>query len=345
MDSRSLNGLNPHHQPYRPAMPPSGAILGMPVGDTVLRVGEGQVEYRVSSAILSHSSPVFEALYGPHFLEGQADRSNAQPRHVDLPEDDPVGLEFLLSILHKPSPRRKYPSIYWPYTPENMLALVVAADKYLCVDTIRPTLTANIMSFTHREKPMYPKLLNNGLEEPLLDTWRLASAAYMLILPGAFAMFTRRLLLEHSETFLNLPVIPGEGVVPSSILSGLMFNLDYGGLAYIVLKALRSMAEREYRQAVGLCLMCITDESTHKGEQRCDHRELLKKAVESDPLEPFDRLHEAINQWERQNADVATQELINCRLSQDHSELAPDRAVSKEEECMVFGDWINEYEA
>ncbi|KAK3647990.1 hypothetical protein LTR56_007690 [Elasticomyces elasticus] len=200
-------------------MSPSGAIFGMPVGDIVLRVGDGQVEYGVSSAVLSHSSPVFKALFGPHFLEGQADRSNTQPRHVDLPEDDPVGLEFLLSILHKPSPRRKYPSINWPYTPENMLALVVAADKYLCVDTIRPTLMANIMSFTHREKPMYPKLLNNSLQEPLLDTWRLASAAYMLRLPGAFAIFTRRLLLEHSETFFNLPVIPGEGVVPRSILT------------------------------------------------------------------------------------------------------------------------------
>ncbi|KAK4891393.1 hypothetical protein LTR27_010047 [Elasticomyces elasticus] len=293
-----------------------------------------------------------------------------------------------------------------------MLALVVAADKYLCVDSIRPTLMANIMSFTHREKPMYPKLLNNSLREPLLDTWRLASAAYMLRLPEAFAIFTRRLLLEHSETFLDLPVIPGEGAVPSSILSkslnkddvvpqrwneelmtylalleqrrqnirhdsmehgtahslwkhlrsilppwwrslsmrGLMFNLDYGGLAYIVLKALRNMAEREYRQAVGLCLMCTTDEITQEGEQRCDHREWLKTAAESDPLEPFDRLHEEIKERERQHADLARQSahnqgLTNCRLSQDYSELVPDRAVSKEEECVVFGDWINDYEA
>ncbi|KAK5674485.1 hypothetical protein LTS10_012873 [Elasticomyces elasticus] len=94
----------------------------------------------------------------------------------------------------------------------------------------------------------------------------------------------------------------------------LMFNLDYGGLAYIVLKALRSMAEREYRQAVGLCLMCITDKSTHEREQRCDHRELLEKAAESDPLEPFDRLHEAINQRERQHADLARQSAHNQEL-------------------------------
>ncbi|KAK4956268.1 hypothetical protein LTR10_005789 [Elasticomyces elasticus] len=133
-------------------------------------------------------------------------------------------------------------------------------------------------------------------------------------------------------------------------MRGLMFNLDYGGLAYIVLKALRNMAEREYRQAVGLCLICITDANTHEGEQRCDHRESLKIAVESDPLEPFDRLHEAIDQWERHYADVAKesahgQGLTNYRLSQGHSELIPDRAVSDKEECMLFGAWFNNYEA
>ncbi|KAK5717007.1 hypothetical protein LTR17_016149 [Elasticomyces elasticus] len=190
----------------------------MPEGDIVLRVGEGEDRFRVFSGILSRSSPVFEALFGPHFLEGHVERSSTQPRHIHLPEDDPVVLELLLILLHSPSPRYKYESFYWPYTPEIMLALVVAADKYVCVDAIKPTLRANIMSFKHREKPMYAKLLNNSLREPLLDTWRLATAAYMLKLPGAFAIFTRRLLLEHSETFLDLPVIPGEGVVPSSIL-------------------------------------------------------------------------------------------------------------------------------
>lgn len=62
-----------------------------PDGDVILVVGKDEEiqKYRVSSAFLSHASPVFTAMFAKdRFAEGQ-NLSSANPKEVRLPDDDP----------------------------------------------------------------------------------------------------------------------------------------------------------------------------------------------------------------------------------------------------------------
>ncbi|CAK1360672.1 unnamed protein product [Cercospora beticola] len=55
---------------------------------------------RVSSSILSNASPVFKAMFGPHFREGHQLRNSTEPLEVPLPEDDTRGLRLMCQMLH-----------------------------------------------------------------------------------------------------------------------------------------------------------------------------------------------------------------------------------------------------
>ncbi|KAK3652868.1 hypothetical protein LTR56_004816 [Elasticomyces elasticus] len=58
---------------------------------------------------------------------------------------------------------------------------------------------------------------SNRLQQPLLDTWRFARAAYILNHPICFALFTRRLMMDHTEDLTELPIAPGHGIIPVEI--------------------------------------------------------------------------------------------------------------------------------
>lgn len=89
-----------------------------PEGDVVLICGEGEhVKYvtsrsrtqisnadlhrrlRVSSVLLSHASPVFKAMLGPHFKEGST-LATSSSIEIPLPEDDPFAMEIICYVLH-----------------------------------------------------------------------------------------------------------------------------------------------------------------------------------------------------------------------------------------------------
>ncbi|CAK1360675.1 unnamed protein product [Cercospora beticola] len=71
-----------------------------PDGDIVLVVGEHNEQFQVSSRVLSKASPVFKAMLGPNFREGQQKRSSSQPATVELPEDDSDGMRLILQFIH-----------------------------------------------------------------------------------------------------------------------------------------------------------------------------------------------------------------------------------------------------
>ena len=55
---------------------------------------------RVSSKVLSLASPVFAALLGPNFAEGNVSASVPELRKVILPEDDPMAMTWIFWALH-----------------------------------------------------------------------------------------------------------------------------------------------------------------------------------------------------------------------------------------------------
>ncbi|PPJ54061.1 hypothetical protein CBER1_06311 [Cercospora berteroae] len=68
-------------------------------GDLVLIINNNH-ELRVHSFILKTSSPVFQVMLGPHWLEGQslANISSTSPGTLKLPDDDPEAMKK--SLLH-----------------------------------------------------------------------------------------------------------------------------------------------------------------------------------------------------------------------------------------------------
>ncbi|KAK5674479.1 hypothetical protein LTS10_012867 [Elasticomyces elasticus] len=114
-------------------------------------------------------------------------------------------LERLSRMVHPPDG-----SLHVAYTPEWILSVAVAAhkDRHIaaCIRPLRAYLTSYM-----RQTP------NNRLQQPLLDTWRLARAAYILNQPICFALFTRRLMMDHTEDLTELPIAPAHGIIPVEI--------------------------------------------------------------------------------------------------------------------------------
>lgn len=93
-----------------------------PSGDVVPALSDHS-RLRVHSVVLKLASPVFKAMFGPHFSEGQ-NLSEANPKEVPLPDDPPEAMIIICEILHyhnrsEPAPRGELPRV-----------IVTLVDKY-----------------------------------------------------------------------------------------------------------------------------------------------------------------------------------------------------------------------
>jgi hypothetical protein len=94
-------------------------------GDLVLLVGSDEIPIRVTSKVLSLASPVFAAMLGPSFAEGQAlTDKDPRGRTVSLPNDDAEALTWLCQALHF---KKKFSAIV---SISLMKELAILSDKY-----------------------------------------------------------------------------------------------------------------------------------------------------------------------------------------------------------------------
>ena len=79
---------------------PSPALMGDPDpdGDIKLLLGPSQTPIRVSSKILSLTSPVFRAMLDPRFLSRPPSYQDLP--EIALPEDDPAAMSWMCSAVH-----------------------------------------------------------------------------------------------------------------------------------------------------------------------------------------------------------------------------------------------------
>jgi DNA-binding transcriptional regulator PaaX len=80
----------------------SSQVVADPDCDLVLLVGPDEVAIEVCSKVLALASPVFAAMFGPHFAEGKALRNPSayEAPSVSLPEDDAEAMIELCYALH-----------------------------------------------------------------------------------------------------------------------------------------------------------------------------------------------------------------------------------------------------
>lgn len=169
-------------------------------GDVILHVGEGQeTEYQllVSSVLLSHVSPVFEAMFDGRFAEGQA-LSTASPRVISLPDDDAESTYTVCRIIHAQTA-----DLSATATPTELANIAIFCNKYDCVDPVR---SWGIIWVAHILKtPNEP-----DFEKALI-------AAYLLDLAPEFLEVSRSLIRDRSELLSSKTLSNGDDLIPKRL--------------------------------------------------------------------------------------------------------------------------------
>jgi hypothetical protein len=171
---------------------------------------------RVSSAILASASPVFKVVLGPAFLEGQDFRSVQYPKQIPL-EDDSTAMTRLCFLLHhKRDPQDPMShDVSLADGSERLFDLAVAADKYGCTDAVRMAGSSLLAYFAYSST-------STGM--PIGALLYLIGAAYVLEDNHQFALFTRRLAMDHTTRFSKLAAHAVMTTLPIFVLRGFLLS-------------------------------------------------------------------------------------------------------------------------
>ncbi|KAI6872494.1 hypothetical protein KC343_g16520 [Hortaea werneckii] len=171
-------------------------------GDIILALPKN-LYLRVSSTVLSLVSPVFKAMLGPRFREGNEPRSSVHPIEISLPEDDGIAMKHLCLLLHG---RTGDSYSHGDRTFSTQIrALAILADKYDCVEAVALQAEAMLSRFwMHRA--------NKQLVIQQMAC--LITAAVTLGLGPLFHVFTKSLVLDHCLPYS----VANTGLTPSTLL-------------------------------------------------------------------------------------------------------------------------------
>jgi hypothetical protein len=152
-------------------------------GDVVLIVGADKVRLRVSSECLRYASKIFRAMFGPDWYEGQR-LSKDCPTDVELPEDDAYSMWILCSLIH-------YRNDLVPdhLTSREILQMSIAVDKYDLKLSLKHVISGWLKPRTTTE---------------MVETGQLLAAAFQLQCSKEFMEHTRTLLLDYTESYVDL---------------------------------------------------------------------------------------------------------------------------------------------
>ncbi|CZR52490.1 uncharacterized protein PAC_02367 [Phialocephala subalpina] len=173
-------------------------IIVDPNHDIVLRLNG--YDLLVSSKVLSLASPVFEAMFKPHFKEGVEHHLQlGEPLIIPLPEDDLEATTLFCQITHHRS--RDLPRTPSPLCLEN---LAIFCNKYICAG---PVASYGILW-----------IQRHSGSQSIEDFSRLLLLAYILDLPESFAAVSREMLLLKSGLFTSLWVVDNHPVTHGDLL-------------------------------------------------------------------------------------------------------------------------------
>ncbi|KAK3627919.1 hypothetical protein LTR56_018909 [Elasticomyces elasticus] len=175
-------------------------------GDVILVLDDGKKRIRVSAALLSFKSSVFRKMLGPHFLEGQTQRSTEQPQEIQLPEDDPHVMGFLCRLLHNGRPDSA------KYSLDRLANMAVLADKYDCIHSV------NLIAETLLRRWAAAGGISYGKHKS--PTWaKFAATALLLRLDDIYVQVTRCVVLDVFTPY-SVP-LSDCSQLPTTVLLGL----------------------------------------------------------------------------------------------------------------------------
>lgn len=164
-----------------------------PGGDLILVAGSReQVRLLVASANLKRSSAVFEALLSSKYREGQELGTSANPKEIELPEDEAQPMSNMLNLLHG----RHTTFAATGMLGKQILELIVAIDKYACADALHYQTQAILMTWLDNDA--CPE------EHCMGSLFNIVAASYLAHHPHAFRLATKCLVDSVSGDYASL---------------------------------------------------------------------------------------------------------------------------------------------
>ncbi|KAF2807528.1 uncharacterized protein BDZ99DRAFT_392986 [Mytilinidion resinicola] len=152
-------------------------------GNVILVVGPHQRRIQVCSSVLKNASKYFNAMFGPHFSEGQDLRGDS-PKEISMPDDDANALEILCNILHL-----RNDVVPETLDPIKAFEIAVTADKFDCIVAVK---YASMLWLSPKEV------------QGIIELGYLMAAAYILDNARAFSEITLAMILRHKDCYLPL---------------------------------------------------------------------------------------------------------------------------------------------
>ncbi|KAF2135725.1 uncharacterized protein K452DRAFT_322892 [Aplosporella prunicola CBS 121167] len=175
---------NHHSEDTSLEQPASLEVDICPHGDVIMVLANTRLH--VSSAVLRSASPVFSAMFGPHFAEGQ-NLTERKPKKIKFPDDDPEGMKVLCGVLHHKFDVTETPNL------EVLKEIAILVDKYDCSSAM--FATATLWLIHTRKKAQAVKYV--GYQT-------LFGIAYLFNHAQAFYGITQDLIIYHEGSFSKL---------------------------------------------------------------------------------------------------------------------------------------------
>ncbi|KIX07347.1 uncharacterized protein Z518_02000 [Rhinocladiella mackenziei CBS 650.93] len=207
------------------------SLVLAPEGDVVLVVGAKQLRIRADSLFLKRHSPVFTALFGPNFCEGQ-DLNTSSPKEIPLPDDDPDAMTAICATMY-----HAFDQI--PRSPATgfVLSIVRHADKYDCYDVL--TLPSQAYGWLKSDNLTLGKDLVNTLAISYLvrdqEAFTNASKALVSKYDGSFADLADNVICDVLpwKTFCRLEELRTRiQTLAASIVVSALPKPNYSGYGY-----------------------------------------------------------------------------------------------------------------
>jgi hypothetical protein len=153
------------------------------IPDICLILPSGELKIFANVAVLRNASPVFHAMLGPDYLEGQAIKNAESTPEIDLPDDDATPMLLLMQILHMRFGELRNAVAHHEFLIDSVRDTAILADKYDVCQAM--SVSFHVLARLDRVPEM----------EDMGDLWSILSASYIVGNRDAFRASSARLIM------------------------------------------------------------------------------------------------------------------------------------------------------
>ncbi|KAH7359199.1 hypothetical protein B0T11DRAFT_330903 [Plectosphaerella cucumerina] len=153
------------------------------IPDICLVLPSGELKILANVAVLRNASPVFHAMLGPDYLEGQTMNNTESTPEIDLPEDDAKAMLLLMQIIHMRYGELRDAVAHPEFLIDSVRDTAILADKYDVCQAV--SLSFHVLARLDKVPEM----------EDMGDLWSILSASYIVGNRDAFRASSARLIM------------------------------------------------------------------------------------------------------------------------------------------------------